>query len=79
MLHTPSSTTNCFAYLELGIVPLEYNIHMAQLNYLYHILTLDVQDPVQLMYNQQKLFEYEKNWFNEVCRLRIKYGISLYK
>ena len=45
---------------------------MAQLNYLHHILTLYVQDPVQLMCNQQKLFEYEKNWFNEVCGLRIK-------
>ena len=49
---------------------------MNQLNYLHQILTLDVQDPVQLMCSQQILFEFERNWFNEVCGLRVKYGIT---
>ena len=75
ILHTPSSTTNCFTFLELGILPIEYNIHMAQLNFLYHILSLDAEDPVYLCYHQQKLFEFEKNWYNEVVGLRARYEL----
>ena len=76
ILHAPSSATNCFVYLELGILPIEYNIHISQLNFLHHILNLEETDPVFLDYCQQKLFEYEKNWFNEVVALRDKYDIS---
>ena len=76
ILHAPSSATNCFVYLELGILPIEHNIHISQLNFLHHILNLEETDPVFLVYCQQKLFEYEKNWFNEVVGLRDKYGIS---
>ena len=66
ILHAPSSATNSFVFLELGIIPIEYNIHMSQLNFLHHILTLEEDDPVYLAYCQQKLFEFEKNWHNEV-------------
>ena len=76
ILHAPSSTTNCFTLLELGILPIKYNIQMSQLNFLHHILTLDAEDPVYLSYNQQKLFEFEKNWYNEVMQLRSKYGLT---
>ena len=76
ILQAPSSTTNCFVYLELGILPIEFNIHISQLNFLHHILTLDTLDPVLVAYHQQKLFEYEKNWCNEVSELRLKYGLN---
>ena len=76
ILHAPSSATNSFVFLELGIIPIEYNIHMSQLNFLHHILTLEEDDPVYLAYCQQKLFEFEKNWYNEVETLRTKYGIN---
>ena len=36
ILHAPSSATNCFVYLELGILPIEHNIHISQLNFLHH-------------------------------------------
>ena len=75
ILHAPSSATNCFVYLELGIIPIEYNIHISQLNFLHHILKLDESDPVFLAFSQQKLFQFEKNWFNEVEALKVKYGI----
>ena len=75
ILHAPSSATNCFVYLELGILPIEHNIHIYQLNFLHHILSLDEGDPVFLAYSQQKLFEFEKNWFNEVEALKEQYGI----
>ena len=76
ILHAPSSATNCFVFLELGIVPIIYNIHMAQLNYLHHILTLENSDPVQQSYHQQKMFPFENNWFNEVSDLRERYGLT---
>ena len=76
ILHAPTSTTNSFIYLELGIPPIEYNIHMAQLNFLHHILTLDKLDPVLQDYHQQKIFPFKKNWYNEVSDLRKKYDIT---
>ena len=76
ILHAPASTTNCFVYLELGIIPIEYNIHISQLTFLHHILTLDASDPVLLSYHQQKLYPFEKNWFNEVSQLREEYGVA---
>ena len=76
ILHTPSSTTNCFIFLELGIVPIEYSIHINQLQFLHHILSLPEHDPVKISYNQQKLFTFEKNWFNEVAQVRKRYGIT---
>ena len=76
ILHTPTSTANCITYLELGILPIEYNINMNQLRFLHHILTLKEGDPVREAYNQQKLFSYESNWYNEVIALRSKYGLT---
>ena len=75
MLHTPSSTSNCFTFLELGILPIEYNIHINQLQFLHHILSLPEYDPVKISYNQQKLFTFERNWYNEVMQIRMRYGI----
>ena len=63
-------------FLELGIAPIKYNIHVAQLNYLHHILTLENCDPVLQSYHQQKMFPFENNWFNEVSDLRNKYGLT---
>ena len=76
ILHAPASTANCFTFIELGILPIEFNIHISQLNFLHHILSLDDEDPVLQDYNQQKIFEYEGNWYNEVNALRNKYGIQ---
>ena len=75
ILHTPSSTSNSFTFLELGILPIEYNIQLNQLQFLHHVLTLPEYDPVNISYHQQKLFPFEKNWFNEVSQIRSKYGI----
>ena len=76
ILHAPASTANCFTFLELGILPIEFNINISQLNYLHHILTLDKSDPVYQAYNQQKLFEYEDNWYNNARKLRLKFELQ---
>ena len=76
ILHAPTSTCNCITFLELGIIPIEFNINIKQLQFLHHILTLDENDPVRCAYNQQKLFPYEKNWYNEVILLRSKFELT---
>ena len=75
ILRAPASTANCFTFIELGILPIEFNIHISQLNFLHHILSLDDDDPVLQDYNQQKIFEYEGNWYNEVIILRGRYEL----
>ena len=48
ILRSPLSTTNCFVFLELGVLPLSYIIHIRQLSFLHHILLLEEDDPVRL-------------------------------
>ena len=43
------STCTAFTFLELGILPIEYEIHTRQLSYLYEILNLEEDDPVYKM------------------------------
>ena len=76
IVRTPISTANCFTFLEMGILPIEFIIHINQLNFLHHIMNLSEDDPVKTNYFQQKLFKYEKNWFNEVKLLRERYEIN---
>ena len=44
-----NSSGNCLMYMEIGILPVLYEVHILKLNFLHHILTLDTNDPV-LMY-----------------------------
>ena len=76
IVHTPASTSNCFTFLELGVLPVEFSIRINQLQFLHHILQLTDEDPVKVCYYQQSLFQYEKNWFNEVQNLRKQFGID---
>ena len=54
---------------------MEQEINKRQLNFLHHILTLNHQDPVQLMYTQQLKYKFEPNWANNVRDMRERYGI----
>ena len=63
------STSNSFTFLELGVLPISYEIHKRQLSFLHHILNLNDDDPVKRMYNNMKLLPGEKNWYNCVTKL----------
>ena len=76
MLHAPSSTSNPLTFLETGTLPIENEIHIRQLNFLYHILTLEDGDPVKTTYRQQLNYPYEPNWGNAIVQLKLKYAIS---
>ena len=75
MFHAPSSTPNTLIFLELGVLPIEQEIHIKQLTFLYHILTLGSNDPVKQLYRQQLRYDHAPNWANEVKALRDRYGI----
>ena len=73
--HAPSSTSNTLTYLETGILPIKNEIHIKQLTFLHHILTLPDNDPVKFTYQQQLLYSYP-NWANEVGELRRQYNLT---
>lgn len=76
MLHAPSSTSNPLTFLETGTIPIEHEIHIRQLNFLHHILTLEDEDPVKTTYRQQLKYPFEPNWGNFIIRLKQEYEIS---
>ncbi len=75
ILRTSSSTPNTFIYLEMGVLPIEYEIHIQQLSYLHHILLLPKEDPVRRMHEQQMLYPAEDNWTNSISTLKEKYNL----
>ena len=72
-----SSTPNSFLFLELGILPIEGEIHKRQLMYLHRILMLPMEDPVHQMFlNIMELSEKgEDNWWTQVKPLLPKYNL----
>ena len=72
----PNSTPNAFTFLELGVLPMEYEIHRRQLMFLHHIHTLPSEDPVNKIFQQQKQLPNEKNWYNNVSNLLALYNLS---
>ena len=75
MLKVPSSTPNAFVYMELGVLPIEYELHKKQLSYLHSVLNRPSSDPIHRMYDQQLLYSSEKNWANTIASIRITYGL----
>ena len=77
MLHTPRGTCTSFTLLELGLLPIADEISLQKLNFLHHILTLPDDDPVKIVYEEQKLYVGELNWYNEICSLTKDYGLEM--
>ena len=75
IFHCPSSTPNSLTFLETGTIPVEQEIHIRQLGFLRHILSLSTNDPVKLVYKQLLSYDYEENWANEVKEIREKYEL----
>ena len=71
------STSNAFTFLELGVLPISYEIHKRQICFLHHILNLEDDDPVKEMYQNMKQLPGEKNWYNNVAQLLKTYKITM--
>ncbi len=76
IVRAPSSTCNAFLFLEMGVLPVVYFIHIRQLSFLHHIINLDDNDPVNAQYHAQLLLPYERNWANESTRLLKLYELD---
>ena len=74
---TSSSVSTSFIFLELGVLPIKYEIHKRQLNNLHHIINLGPDDPVRLAYENMKLLPAESNWFNDIKKLSTLYNITI--
>ena len=72
-----SSASNSFTYLELGVLPIEYEIEKRQLMYLHKILQLHASDPVSQMFEEMKRLHEagEKNWWSGIAPCLSKYGL----
>ena len=77
LVNAPSSTSSSFIFLELGVLPIRYEIHQRQLTFLHHIVNLDETDPVYCLYQNMKRLPGEKNWYNDVLRTSTMYGIDI--
>ena len=69
MLKVPTSTPNACTFLELGVLPIKFEVQSRQLLFLKHILSLTEDDPVRKLFNEQKLFPFEKNWANNIAKV----------
>ena len=72
-----SSTCNAFVFLELGVLPIDFEIEKRQLMYLHRILQLEPGDPVwELFWELVQMNEAgEKNWWTGVKPLLCKYQL----
>ena len=73
--HAPSSTSNTLTFLETGILPIRYEIHIKQLVFQHHIITLEDDDIVRITYEEQMKYD-APNWANEISKLKKEYSID---
>ena len=77
IFHIPTSTSTAFIFLELGVLPIKYEIHQRQLVFLHHVVNLDEDDPVKSLYQQMKRLSGESNWLSDISESAKKYGIII--
>ena len=71
----PYSTPNAFVFLEFGVLPVEYLIHIRQLTFLHHVVHLNQDDPVFVMFEQQQQLPFEQNWSSHIFKLLKSYDL----
>ena len=77
IMKTASSTPNSFVYLELGMLPIQAEIHKRQLMFLHHIVTLPENDPVRSIYFELKCYPMAANWANTIGKLLHMYNLTV--
>ena len=77
VMEVPRSTPVAATFLELGILPIRYEIEKRQLLFLKCILSREACDPLLLTYEQMLTLNSEPNWANGVLGLRQKYNLPL--
>ena len=77
VLEVSKATPIAAMCLELGILPVRYEIEMRQLLFLKHLLDKKHADPCLRTYIEMLKFENETNWANNVIGLRRDYNLPL--
>ena len=77
MMEAPGSTPVTATYLEMGVLPIEYEIDICRLRFLWAILQKNDDDPIRMVYTEMLKYPFEENWANNVMKLRHKYGVSV--
>ena len=77
VLEVSKATPIAAMYLELGTLPVRYEIEMRQLLFLKHLLDEKHADPCLRTYIEMLKFENETNWANNVLGLRRAYNLTL--
>ena len=76
-MEVPKSTPIAALFLELGILPIQYEIEKRQLVFLKRILDRENDDPIKMSYHEMLKYQAERNWANNVHELRGKYNLPL--
>ena len=71
------STSNPFIFLELGVLPIEFEIDRRKLMYLHRILNLETSDPVYVTFINMMAFHKagEENWWSDIEKALEKYDL----
>ena len=77
MMKVANSTPVAGTFLELGILPIQFEIDMRKLSFLWKILQKENVDPVKQIYKELKHNCLEKNWAHEVMGLRSRCGLLM--
>ena len=77
IMKASGSTPVAATYLEMGMLPIEYEIDICRLRFLWTILQKNNDDPVRMLCTEMLKYPFEENWANDVMKLRRKYGLSM--
>ena len=77
MMEVANSTPVAETFLELGILPIQFEIDMRKFNFLWKILQKEHDEPIKQIYVELKRNCFEKNWANEVMGSRFRYGLLI--
>ena len=74
-MEVPRATPTVALFLELGILPIRFEIEKRQLFFFKRLLDKDKNDPVQSVYFEQLKYVAEQNWANYIQDLRHTYNL----
>ena len=76
MMEVANFTPVAGTFLELGILPINFETDLRKLKCLWKILQKENDDPVKQVYLELKRNCFEKNWTNEMMEVMRRYGLS---
>ena len=69
-------TSNAFLFLELGILPIKYEVHIRQMCFLHHIINLSEDDPVKQVWRSLRMLPDFRNWWYDIKNLHKVYEVD---